>query len=490
VPGRGRGRDPVRRKPSAADVEPPAGTAGGRAGSPVNAPEHVSTLHAVPPSLPPRPEDARGFAQVLRKRDFRYLWLAQCASQLAQNSIFVILLIVTFALTNKDSITAVVTVAFTLPGVVLSAPAGVFADRHDKRSLMLVTNLARGLILVLAGLATLVPQLAGQAWPLLILTFTFSGAGQLFAPAEAASIPSLVSREQIQGATSLFTTTVIVSIVIGAALGAVAVRLLGNAVPFYIAAALFAVAALLIWRIRASLHAVPRDGAHPTSIAEELREGVGILRRSPALRWGMIQLGLALIVVFTVYALGPDYMDHLLGPGGDQETYIVLVPATVGLMVMAGVLGQHVIRLSRRALMVAAFMVAGACLLAIGTGPPRLESVGASALAVWLVVILALAFGIALGALVIPAFTVLQEGTTEESRGRIFGGVFTVVNLAIAVPALVAGALADWLSVYVAAAAVGGLVVVIGVVFRLRFWSSLETLEAAGTTADGPLPGP
>jgi len=38
---------------------------------------------------------------------------------------------------------------------------------------------------------------------LLIITFLFSSVGQIFAPAEAASIPSLVSREQIQGAMSL-----------------------------------------------------------------------------------------------------------------------------------------------------------------------------------------------------------------------------------------------------------------------------------------------
>lgn len=434
-------------------------------------------LHSVRPAVPPRPEDAAGFIKVLRKGDFRFLWLAQCASQFAQNSIFVILLIVIFKISGRASIAAVVSVAFTLPGVLLSAPAGVYADRHDKRTLMLATNLVRGVLLVLAGLSTLVPALRGQAWPLLLVTVAFSSAGQLFAPAEAASIPSLVSRKQIQGATSLFMTTVILSIVLGAALGSVSVVLLGYAVPFYLAAGLFGVAALLIWKIGASLHAVPVGNVPQTRVMDELREGVLILRRSPTLRWGMIELGLALVAVFTVYALGPAYMNALLGSSGDQQTYIVLVPATVGLIVMAGVLGQHLIHLSRRTLMVSAFLTAGGCLLAIGIGPPLLARAGVTGLAVPLLVVLAIAFGLALGAMVIPAFTVLQEGTTEKSRGRIFGGVFTVVNAAIAIPALAAGAIADWLSVYVAASIAGVIVIAIGLSFRLFLWGRLAVIE-------------
>jgi len=451
------------------------------AAAPVQPPtdQHPHPLHSVRPAVPPRPEDAAGFARVLRRRDFRYLWLAQCASQFAQNCIFIILLIVTFGISGKASISAVTAVAFTLPGVLLSAPAGVFADRHDKRRLMFLTNIGRALLLVLAGLSTLAPGLQGQAWPLLVIALLFSSAGQLFAPAEAASIPSLVSREQLQGATSLFMTTVILTIVLGAALGSVSVGVLGNAIPFYIGAGFFAVAAALIWRIGASLHAVPEGHVPRTHILSELREGVGILRRSALLRWGMIQLGLALIVVFTVYTLGPDYMDRLLGPRGDQETYIVLVPATIGLVAMAAVLGQHLIAISRRALMATAFLTAGSCLVAIGVGPPLLHHFQLDGPVIPLVVVLALAFGLALGAILIPAFTILQEGTTEESRGRIFGGVFTVINLAIAVPALVAGALADALSVYVAAALVGAAVVATGVALRTILWRRLEVVDAA-----------
>jgi hypothetical protein len=70
--------------------------------------------------------------------------------------------------------------------------------------------------------------------------------------------------------------------------------------------------------------------------------------------------------------------------------------------------------------------------------------------------------GLEFGALLIPALTVLQEATTPEVRGRIFGATFTVINGAIAVPLLVAGELADLFTVNVVLAGMGGIVLAAG----------------------------
>ena len=80
-------------------------------------------------------------------------------------------------------------------------------------------------------------MVGNQAWPLIVITFLFSSVGQLFAPAEAASIPSLVRRDQIMGATSLFMTTVILTLVLGVPAATLAIRLVGERAPFYIATA-------------------------------------------------------------------------------------------------------------------------------------------------------------------------------------------------------------------------------------------------------------
>ena len=100
----------------------------------------VAPLHAARPAITAAPEQRKGFAAILRRRDFRYLWLAQLLSQLADKFLMFTLLVFMYTLTHRASLQSVLMIAYTLPSVLLSAAAGVYADRHDKRALMIGTN--------------------------------------------------------------------------------------------------------------------------------------------------------------------------------------------------------------------------------------------------------------------------------------------------------------------------------------------------------------
>jgi len=117
-------------------------------------------------------------------------------------------------------------------------------------------------------------------------------------------------------------------------------------------------------------------------------------------------------------------------------------------------------------------------LAAFGVVPGIFRRVGAGILLTPSAVVFAALFGCALGALLIPAFTVLQERTTEETRGRIFGGIFTVINAAVALPLLLAGGIADAFGVDRAVAGLGALMVVGAVAARTRrVWAQLHVLD-------------
>ncbi len=448
----------------------------------------VSPLHATRPAVPPRQEQTGGFIAVLRRRDFRYLWGAQLTSQLADKFLMFTLLVFMYTLTKLASLQSVLMIAYTLPSVLLSAPSGVYADRHDKRTLMILCNVVRGGLVLLIPLAQLVPGLRGQAWPLVVITLLFSSAGQIFAPAEAASIPSLVTRRQITEATSLFMTTVILTLVLGVPAATIAIGLFGNQAPFYIASVLFGVAALSVWRVSVKLQAEKVSSAPPQNILRELRDGIDILRGSPALRLGLYQLALAIVVVFTIFALGPVYLVEVL-KRSDDETYIVLVPAMVGLIITGGLLGQRP-TFSRATTLVAGIALAGVSLLIMGIVPDLLRTHGFANLMVPLAVVVGVVFGCALGALLIPAFTLLQERTDADSRGRIFGGIFTVINAAVAIPLLLAGVVSDLIGVARVVAALGALLILVAVAVRWLGWNRLRVLEPEtpthGTTALDP----
>jgi MFS family permease len=441
-------------------------------------PTPPSPLHAARPALPSHPGEAVGFLAVLRRVDFRMLWAAQAASQLADKFLMFSLIVVVYNLSRASSTESLLMIAYTMPSVLLSAPAGVWADRHDKRTLMIATNVVRAALVLLIPASQHIPGIHGQVWPLIVVTLLFSAVGQVFAPAEAASIPFLVSREQIMTATSLFMTTVIVTLVVGVPLATVSIKLFGDMAPFWIGSVLFALAGLGIWRIGTSLRAAAHAAAPRTDVLRELREGMVILGRNPALRIALAQLTLSLVVVFTVFVLGPAYMRHVLGRQ-PEDTYLVLIPATVGMVATAVVLGRaRSLPVSRAQLLLGALLVGGVTLMGFGLVPGIFRHVGLGILLTPSAVVFAAVFGCALGSLLIPAFTVLQERTTEETRGRIFGGIFTVINAAVALPLLLAGGLADAFGVDRAVAGLGALLVAGAVTARWgRVWARLHVLD-------------
>src|SRR5437868_5649645 len=126
------------------------------------------------------------FAPILANRDFLQLWVAQIISQLAQQMINFALLVQVTDLADSSTATAAMIICFTIPAILFSAVAGVFADRHPKRRVLVITNITRGLIMLAYVLTVLVPHL-DTAYGLITLysaTLVFSAISQFFVPAE------------------------------------------------------------------------------------------------------------------------------------------------------------------------------------------------------------------------------------------------------------------------------------------------------------------
>jgi MFS family permease len=407
------------------------------------------------------PEPA-GFRAVLQKRDFRYIWFAQLASQLGDKFLMFALLVLTYTVSRDSTQGAALFLAYTFPSVFLSPLAGVYADRHDKKRLMLLTNAIRGGLILLIPLSRLTPYFGSVTWHLLVITFLFSAVGQLFAPAEAASIAFVVGKEQLMTATSVFTSTVILTLLLAVPISTLAIRFLGQDSPYWIAGALFFLAAWLIYLVRTDLHARTANAPTQTDLLYELREGLGYIASRPMVRFAVTQLSLTITIIFSVFVLAPQYMSTVLHLRA-TDVYLFLAPAVLGMLVAAYFLGQYGRHYRRSRLLIAGLVSGGATLMLIAVVPYLLDRLASD----WLVsfpVVVGLIGGIEFGVLFIPAFTVLQETTEHELRGRIFGTMFTVVNAAVAIPILLAGGLADLFGVTTVIFGMGGLLLVFGLI--------------------------
>ena len=134
-------------------------------------------------------ENGGSAAAVLRNRPFLLLWLSQVSTQIGVNMVLYGLTVIVLESSNLTAAVSGLFLTFLVPSVLLSALAGVYVDRIDRRTVLVVSNALRAAILIGIFAA------GSDVGMLLLLNTIFSIVTVFFAPAEAAMIPVLVPRE-------------------------------------------------------------------------------------------------------------------------------------------------------------------------------------------------------------------------------------------------------------------------------------------------------
>ncbi|MCM0622400.1 MFS transporter [Nocardioides bruguierae] len=219
--------------------------------------------------------------------DFRLLWIGQTVSQLGASISSFAFPLLGFALTGSTLLASTIGAVHLLGLVLTLLPAGVLADRVDKRRLMRGALLAGtlGYASLAAALATGAPHLAH----LLAVAFVGGVAAGLFDPAESAAVRQVVTREQLPAALSLNQARQHVASLTGGPLGGLLYGLTRWA-PFLADAASYALAWLLLGRLRTDLGPAPRPAdeadapAGLRALRHELAQGLVFVWRHPFMR--------------------------------------------------------------------------------------------------------------------------------------------------------------------------------------------------------------
>jgi len=177
--------------------------------------------------------------------DFRALWLAQVSSRIGDAVHEVALLWVIYSVTNDPQLVSITLIASYLPSLVLEMTGGVLADRANRKWIMIITDVVRGVIVLAIPLIgeskLLVPVVVTVA-------FLTGACDSIDGPARRSIIPSLVPEEELDSANSLssFTATFSQTLFL---LGGIIIAFSGSFYAFYIDAASFLLSALLLARI-------------------------------------------------------------------------------------------------------------------------------------------------------------------------------------------------------------------------------------------------
>lgn len=391
----------------------------------------------------------QGFLPVFKNPNFLALWGGQVFCQLADKVYLVLMIALIDARFQSEgsSISGWVStlmMTFTIPAVLFGSVAGVFVDRWTKKMVLVSTNIWRG-ILVLGILPLLwltndlqsIGNIPTGFLIILAVTFLVSTLTQFFAPAEQAVIPLIVKPNNLLSANSLYTTTMMASVIVGFAIGepvlsaadALWLQFGGNGElgkeilvgGSYIIAGLI----LLLLVTNEKSHSKENVSNHFFS---DLKDGFVYLGENNRLRNALIQLIILFSVLAALTVLAVRVAEIIPNTTTEQFGFL-LSSGGVGIAVGAILLGQFGQNFSTSHLSLTGCMGMAISLAGLAIFTQQL----------WAVLFLICSLGVSFALVGIPLQTAIQTETPVQMRGKVFGLQNNLINIALTLPLALAG---------------------------------------------------
>ncbi len=381
------------------------------------------------------PERPVGYLELLRRnRNFRQLWLGQVVSQMGDWFNTIALYSIVLNLTGSGRAIGLVLVARFLPTVVVGPLSGVIADRFSRRTIMIVSDAARAVVV----LGFLFIRRPDQVWLVYVLTVLQLVCSSFFEPARTAAIPSLVSDRELVAANAISSATWSAMLTLGAAIGGLITGAFGTDAAFVFDSLSYLASAALIATVRLPKR-LPRLKSKLTvskalGIADTIEGARYVLRRPRVLAmllvkpaWGLGGGILALLAVFG---------EKIFPVGGSGATGIGILYAARGIGTAIGPIVMRRFAGETRDRMQTAigisFLIGGIFYIAFGA---------ATNFALALAMLFIAHAG---GSVVWVNSTVLLQRLVEDNfRGRVFAAEFMLLTLTMAASNYATGELLD-----------------------------------------------
>jgi MFS family permease len=346
----------------------------------------------------------------------RRLAIARATSASGTQAARIGLVYVIYERTNSAGWVSALLLADLGMGGVLGPVAGWIGDHLERRRVMVVSELAAGLVYALA-------MLADAPWVLVAVTLLATVVNSPFLPASTAAIPNLTDEGDLRWANSMMALSTNGALMAGPIVGGWLVAARGIHLVFLVNAVTFGASAVLIAGVKGRFHA-ERDPAHRPSGG--LRVGYQLIARHPVVRTVTVALALTHFTFGLAMVADPALADQF---HAGSVGYAVLYTgwgavAVVGAWLSGRRFPQHAVPYG---------IVGGLAMVAVACG------LIATLPAFWAIVAIGSLGGLGSGALFPLTTGLLQEHTPDEVRARVFGASDTIDRSLFAV-GMLAGA--------------------------------------------------
>ncbi|MEO8456332.1 MAG: MFS transporter [Chloroflexota bacterium] len=389
--------------------------------------------------------------RLLKNARFRRLLESRLVGQTAQNALLYSLLILLVKHSGSSIHSTLLVVALTIPAILFGIPAGTLADYIPRRLSLTVGYLGRALIAVALFV------FHGDLVYLYALILVYATIGQLFAPAEQASVPSLVRREQLGAANSLMMLVLVLGQICGIVLiSPIMIWLAAPQAVFLVCAALFLLAAYIIGLMASSFEPIERTPG--MGFIAATREGFHILRTNRKAYLSIVYLVTAIALSRVLIILLPRYTREALQVA-PEDTVFVAAPAAIG-----AALGLVFVPIGAKLFGAWRIVIFGFAVLMLGMaglglvvyvrdyivqnvdfnfGIPYVDNRLGVSSAIGVAMLLAVPIGFAYTLVAVGTRVVMNQQAPPEAQGRVFAVQMAIGDALSLVPLLCVGVIAD-----------------------------------------------
>jgi len=372
------------------------------------------------PSAPPAAQHP------LRERNFRMLWAGSAISAVGDQFYLVALPWVVLQLTGSAVAVGTILMAVAIPRALLMLFGGALTDRISARKILMSTASARTLFVTVIGFLLWWHLL--QLWELYVLGFFFGVADAFAWPAATTLLPSLVKREQLVAANSVFQTTGQLTTIAAPAPAGLVIKALGTAWAFFIDAISFLFIIAALWR----LPDPPKvESAAKPPVGRSILDGIAYVRRDVPLRSLMLVAAMLNFCIRGPMGVGLPYLVKIKFGSASAYGLVISAMAAGGLV---GALLAGILNIKRRGL-----LLLGACVV-ISAGIASMGLLDH----LWLIAAVLVLLGASAGVANVHIAAWIQQRIDATVRGRVFSvlmlGNFGLMPVSLAV----AGLLIAW----------------------------------------------
>lgn len=386
---------------------------------------------------------------ILKNRQFLILWINQIFLQVGFNLCSYTVLLILANRTHSPFVQAQFFTSLILPAFVFGFIAGPIVDMVDRKRLLLVADLLLGILFLMYIFA------GSSLFIFIVIAFLTSSVARFSIPAQAATIPLIVDRENLNQANALFLFTLMGSVILGYIIASPIIEIFGGLgtsgelAPFLLSSVFVFIGFILLLGFKDVRLLKPKTPAGTIfkktfylfwQTVKEIRINQNV--SLPLLLLIFVELNIGILSVVFL-----EYVRRFLYLPLTSVSVVFMIPLFIGLVSGVAILSKIQAKYGYRQSIYWAVLGIGLSFFILGT-LPFLGRWGLGIVFIRLFsIVVAFITGILVVVIAVQSRTILQISSRLQMQGRIFSFLDIMIAIVTPVPILFIGFTADKISI-------------------------------------------